>query len=502
LDNGGVNITNFIDTWDDSTNAVKGYIAIDSNTSADTSYGIFRLNSITTATGYRKLNVTYLSGTGPSNNEKIVIRFFRAGDQGIQGIQGYTGSQGIQGIQGVIGYTGSRGATGTQGIIGFTGSQGYNTQTLATPPSTPNNGDMWFDTESGTIKVYYNDGDTSQWVTAAGTQGSIGYTGSRGATGATGAQGPIGYTGSSASLAFNDLINKTSGTGDYTTTGTFNGATFNATSVTNGGFQGIDADTAAIPSFTWTADLNTGMWHAGSDQIGFTTGGTNRLTISTTGLISTLNITAPAFTGALTGNASTATALQTARTINGVSFNGTANITIADTTKIPLSGGTATGTISAPTFNATSTTNGGFQGIDADTAALPSFTWTSDLNTGIWHPAADQVGITCGGTNAATITTTAATFVGDVVAYSDERLKFEVSTISDALAKVTGLRGVSYIKDGKPSIGVIAQEVEKIIPEVVHDGEYKSVAYGNLVGLLIEAIKELSNEIDILKGKK
>lgn len=57
-------------------------------------------------------------------------------------------------------------------------------------------------------------------------------------------------------------------------------------------------------------------------------------------------ISAPSFTGALTGNADTATKLKTARTINGVNFDGTANITVADSTKLPLAGGTITGNIS------------------------------------------------------------------------------------------------------------------------------------------------------------
>ncbi|AOC93730.1 hypothetical protein BB050_00576 [Flavobacterium anhuiense] len=59
-------------------------------------------------------------------------------------------------------------------------------------------------------------------------------------------------------------------------------------------------------------------------------------------------VTAPIFSGALTGNAATATVLQTARTINGVSFNGSANITIADSTKLPLAGGTMSGDIVFP----------------------------------------------------------------------------------------------------------------------------------------------------------
>jgi len=65
------------------------------------------------------------------------------------------------------------------------------------------------------------------------------------------------------------------------------------------------------------------------------------------------------------------------------------------------------------------------------------------------------------------------------------------------------MRGASFIKDGKQSSGVIAQELEKIAPELVKsDGEYKSVAYGNLTGYLIEAIKLLQKEIDDLKNNK
>ena len=62
------------------------------------------------------------------------------------------------------------------------------------------------------------------------------------------------------------------------------------------------------------------------------------------------------------------------------------------------------------------------------------------------------------------------------------------------------LRGVFFTKDGEAGTGVIAQEVENILPQVVKDGEYKSVAYGNMVGVLIEAIKELREEVKSLKG--
>lgn len=92
---------------------------------------------------------------------------------------------------------------------------------------------------------------------------------------------------------------------------------------------------------------------------------------------------------------------------------------------------------------------------------------------------------------------------GTVTANSDSRLKENIKTISDALEKVLSLRGVEYdkIDTGDHQIGVIAQEVEKIIPEVVYGNEIKSVAYANLVGLLIEAIKEQNQRIDELERR-
>lgn len=90
---------------------------------------------------------------------------------------------------------------------------------------------------------------------------------------------------------------------------------------------------------------------------------------------------------------------------------------------------------------------------------------------------------------------------GDVTAFSDVRLKDNIETIDNALDKVSSLRGVYFDRDGERGTGVIAQEVEEVLPEVVHDGEdYKSVAYGNMVGVLIEAIKELKAEIEELKN--
>ena len=87
----------------------------------------------------------------------------------------------------------------------------------------------------------------------------------------------------------------------------------------------------------------------------------------------------------------------------------------------------------------------------------------------------------------------------EVCATSDERLKDNIETLDGN--KVFDMRGVSFTMDEKESSGVIAQELEQIAPELIHEDQdgYKSVAYGNTVGYLIEAIKLLKAEIEELK---
>lgn len=90
-----------------------------------------------------------------------------------------------------------------------------------------------------------------------------------------------------------------------------------------------------------------------------------------------------------------------------------------------------------------------------------------------------------------------AIYATEVNTTSDQRLKENVQTLNNAVDIVLNLRGVSYLKGGKPEIGLIAQEVEQTLPQVVGEDPsgYKTVAYGNLVGLLVEAIKEQQNTI-------
>lgn len=182
-----------------------------------------------------------------------------------------------------------------------------------------------------------------------------------------------------------------------------------------------------------------------------------------------------------TGNAATATALATARTINGVSFNGSADITVADDTKLPLAGGTLTGALNVN-----------------NTTASTSATTGAITTTG---------GVGIGG---ALFTTGAITSANNITAYSDSRIKDNIIVIDDALNKVSKLKGVTYNRidvddKDKRYVGLIAQDVQSVMPEAVtvHKdvNQTLSVDYQGLVGLLVEAVKELESKVAALEGR-
>lgn len=102
------------------------------------------------------------------------------------------------------------------------------------------------------------------------------------------------------------------------------------------------------------------------------------------------------------------------------------------------------------------------------------------------------------------ISTGAFTAAGDVTAFSDAKLKDDIRTIEGATDLVRKMRGVWFtrVDIDQASVGVIAQEMQKVVPEVVHDNDGTlSVAYGNLVGVLIETIKELDGRIKKLENR-
>lgn len=95
------------------------------------------------------------------------------------------------------------------------------------------------------------------------------------------------------------------------------------------------------------------------------------------------------------------------------------------------------------------------------------------------------------------------TATGNVTAYSDIRLKKDLDPIREAMAKVKALTGYTYtrVDTGERQTGLVAQDVQQVLPEAVIEGEHMSVAYGNLMGLVVEAIKELEARVKELEGR-
>ena len=92
---------------------------------------------------------------------------------------------------------------------------------------------------------------------------------------------------------------------------------------------------------------------------------------------------------------------------------------------------------------------------------------------------------------------------GDFNSTSDIRLKTNIKPFENTLEKIVQINGVSFnwIENNAKSGGIIAQDVEKVFPELVSQTEIKTVNYNGLIGVLIEAIKELKSEVEDLKSK-
>lgn len=198
----------------------------------------------------------------------------------------------------------------------------------------------------------------------------------------------------------------------------------------------------------------------------------------------------------ISGNAGSATKLQTARTIWGQSFNGTANIS-GNMTGVGSISANGINTITRDSYemiNLKRTTNNG--------AAIGFYNNTSTkigvlgVSANGWlcfdsKTKTDAVQIDNNGTIIAK---------GDVTAYSDIRLKTDIQPLKNR----GYIKPVTYKKDGKDSIGFIAQEVRKLYPELViednTEDKYLSVNYAQYVAVLQAQIIDLRKEIDELKN--
>jgi hypothetical protein len=243
--------------------------------------------------------------------------------------------------------------------------------TLASRPVAGTAGRKWITADTGSYRVWYDDGTNWQEVTyLSGAGGTI--TGNLLITGTLGVTGVITAT---AGVTGNLTGNATTAT-TLQTARTINGVSFNG---------------SADITVTAAAGTLTGATLA-----------SNVLASSLTSVGTLANLTVTnTITGAVSGNAGTATTLATARNINGVSFNGSADITVTAAAGT-LSGATLASGVTASSLTSVGTLTAlavsGVTTLSAGTAALPALTTTGDTNTGLWFPAADTIALSTNGT--------------------------------------------------------------------------------------------------------
>ena len=205
----GTNIATFIQTIDDSTSDIKGYIKLteESNVNIFTIFAIVGVHS--THDDHFHIPISYISGavSAPLIDTNFIISFTVNGDRGDLGFTGSQGDIGFAGSQGDTGFTGSKGFTGSQGDLGYTGSQG----------------NIGFTGSAGADGTIGTDGADGA-IGFTGSRGDVGFTGSAGTDGiigVAGADGAVGYTGSAGSFtATTELAIVTTNTTESTSTGT------------------------------------------------------------------------------------------------------------------------------------------------------------------------------------------------------------------------------------------------------------------------------------------
>jgi hypothetical protein len=250
------------------------------------------------------------------------------------------------------------------------------------------------------------------------------------------------------------------------------------------------------PSFAFQQDSNTGIYYKASKTVGLVANGSEVGSYSVSGLTINSNISALSNVSA-SGNVLAALRAQS----SGLQINRKGAVSPAVTTSYQFYG-----------------YNNASYGINIDIgsnspASSNSLRITWSNNTEVMRVQGNgYVGINVnnpsyelhvGGTIFAT---------GDIAAFSDKRVKQNIEIIDDPLAKVQCMSGYTFdMLETKNSLsksklipkytGLLAQEVQEVLPEVIHKDEngYLSVAYGNLAGLFVECIKELTKEKNTLK---
>jgi len=266
-----------------------------------------------------------------------------------------------------------------------------------------------------------------------------------------------------------------------------------------------------VLSDTQVTNLNASFLRGKTPPAGTIVGTTDTQTLTnktlTSPIISSISntgtITLPTSTTTLVGRNTTDTLTNKtiaagSNTISGLTntnLSGTAGITNSNLANSTISGVSLGSNLSSLSFGSYLTAAGSYNGSTARTVSVAA----TSINTADTIVSRDSNG----DFSAGTINCSYLNASFDINSNSDVNLKTNIKTVENAVETINQLRGVSFDwkETGKSSYGVIAQELENVLPELVKTGENKSVNYSGIISVLIEAVKELSAEVEELKKK-
>jgi hypothetical protein len=469
------------------------------------------------------------------------------GATGSQGVAGATGATGETGATGAIGATGLTGATGPQGVVGATGATGATGETGAIGATGPI-GATGLTGATGPQGVVGATGATGA-IGPTGTTGAVGPTGPIGSTGLTGATGPQGVAGATGATGAQGVAGATGATGAtgpvggsntqvlYNNNGTAAGSNMYYTN--SNGYLGVGI---AAPAYNFDVSGSLRATGAVYSQLIYDINNTAYYcdpasTTNLNTLVTIYDYSTYAYSNVFYDRANTAFYLQPSATsiLNSVSAS---ILYDRDNTSFNID--------PYPTSGVHSATLSGDVHIEPTVGTWSDYVKLGVYNTlsgvsGSWGAScqaigtgnSQNIGLYAGASGATT--NWAGYFGGNVYCTgtyqgSDEKIKENIKPLSNALSKVLQLQGKTYTlkqayepnpsSSNSTKIGLIAQEVEKVFPEMVTEmivpanatgiatnsdqsvnETIKAVNYTELIPVLIEAIKEQQQTIEDMKTR-